>query len=329
LLAERSDHLRFFAIEKVDELEGKLAYLESGALVAFILKRWGIEKFDLLFTYLDNPSNYVHPRGAIEGVERVLGLSFAEFERQWKEEYRVAEPAKNFAIRPPVAGDAGQEIGGAVDMLASGEQTYDFAALGALRQYFAVAMVQCPQNAQLQYYLARALFGLVNTPQGRDDPEFSRRCLEEAQKHTENFLVVEPQFSDAHRLLGEIFSSLIRFKGKMSVLKYGPRAEACLTKAVELDPQNPNAWLGLGRVKLFTPPLFGGGVEVAQKHFAKARELSPLRSDIIAWQGMAHYEARGIERAKKCFLFSLSLNPRDLLAQEMLTEINKEVCNAQ
>ena len=70
-------------------------------------------------------------------------------------------------------------------------------------------------------------------------------------------------------------------------MTYGPAATQALTKAKQLDPDNPRVYLLEGQDKFYTPAEFGGSKEEGKKLFEQAKSkmeaFTPESSIHSAW----------------------------------------------
>jgi tetratricopeptide (TPR) repeat protein len=87
-----------------------------------------------------------------------------------------------------------------------------------------------------------------------------------------------------------------------------------------MEPKNPRVWLISGMSSMFTPKMFGGGSDKAEKDFKKAVELfasdNPMppapswgRADVYIWLGQALQKEQKKEEARAAYQKALELQP--------------------
>ena len=109
-------------------------------------------------------------------------------------------------------------------------------------------------------------------------------------------------------LLGDLFTPI----------DCGPKGGAEKDKATKLDPDNPRVLAMEGRCSLFAPPLFGGDVKKAIVYFKKSLELNPQSDETYFWLAKAYHHQKDQPDFEEAIQRSLSLNPKNILAQKEL-----------
>jgi len=126
----------------------------------------------------------------------------------------------------------------------------------------------------------------------------------------------EPQL---HQLLGEAYAVQIKEKPiseRMSLLML---SQSELNKALAMDPNNPDVYLSVGRVILFTPKVLGGGTQKAKEFFDKAIALDPYSDEAYAWFGKIAFMEKKIEKALEFWKKAIEINPKNQLATKMIS----------
>jgi tetratricopeptide (TPR) repeat protein len=123
-----------------------------------------------------------------------------------------------------------------------------------------------------------------------NDGKLLKQAAEDGVAAAEKAAALNPNSSEAHRLKGNALGELIPhvFAGGM---RYGRRSTAELDKAIELDPNNENAYVARATAYFFTPAAFGGSRDKAIGMLKKAIELDPS-SDT------AHLAGTGLPRGR-------------------------------
>lgn len=107
-------------------------------------------------------------------------------------------------------------------------------------------------------------------------------------------------------------------------VRFGRRAVAAHARAVELDPANAAAHVGLGIAKLETPALLGGSADAALRFFRRARELEPGLARAWIWEGIALRRAGQSAEARDALRRALTLEPHNGQAQAELSSLDSD-----
>ena len=198
---------------------------------------------------------------------------------------------------------------------------------GKLRQAFAVfeeAAARDPHDHGLILHAALACYALLNVYEARKAADDALWALETGIRRAERAVRLNEQSSDGHRLLGEFYGRKIAYQGKASGVYWGPKSRKELLRALELDPGNARAHVGLGIWKLHTPRLFGGSREEAVAAFQQALELSPDSFEGHVWLGIAFRKQGRFEQAARMLRRALELSPENAWVRSELEKLPPE-----
>lgn len=129
------------------------------------------------------------------------------------------------------------------------------------RAYFESALKQHPQNAT-----AAAGMATVNLAQGKN-----KSGVDWAQKA----VAWAPQNAQYQMLLGLAYGSYIREVNVFSQLGMAYKVRDAFQHAVQLDPQNAVARLGLAKYYIMAPGIAGGSVDKAHEQIAALQKIDP------------------------------------------------------
>lgn len=131
-----------------------------------------------------------------------------------------------------------------------------------------------------------------------------------------------PDTSEKFRIRADLYALMIRtnYQGK----KYGKKMEAAQEKALELDPDNPNAHVTASKRLLFATERRGMSLEGALIHLNRAAELDATNEMAILLRGIAHEKLGDYEAAKMDWNRVLELNPNCKPATDSLERIRSE-----
>ena len=195
------------------------------------------------------------------------------------------------------------------DTLESAERTFERPALLRAREQLE-RLAERPDAPPLVSYLqGRAYLDLVTWHQ-------RHASLDDALHYAELAILVgrtaverNRQHSDSHRVLGEAYGRVVAIKRGIAGLLYARRSQQQLALALRLDPLNARAHLAMGIVKLRSPGVVGGDLDLALHAFEKAVALTPESWEAHAWLGVAHRERGDTDSARGAFERALALSP--------------------
>ncbi len=162
--------------------------------------------------------------------------------------------------------------------------------------------------------------------------EAGREILEEAQEVLEQLVEEEPGNAEAHALLGSVIGEQIGNSMWLG-MRLGSRAQGALETAHDLDQKNARVALQRGIGFIFTPRLFGGGVDRAEGELRRAAALFALepetspwpnwgRADVHVWLGIILMKREEYPGARRELEAALAIEPeyhwvRDVLLPEL------------
>lgn len=187
------------------------------------------------------------------------------------------------------------------------------------------------------YELTKAQYGFIGYSLGKKKHEEAKKVLTQASANVDKLLAAKSDWSDAHALRAGLYGLEIALN-HMQALTLVPKSTEHTTKSLELNQNNPNAWVEQGNLKYHLPSLFGGGAEVAIENYTKAIVLFEQGSELTEnWQyvhtlarlGMA-YEKNGQQgKALETYEKALKVEPdfqwvKDQLYPNLQSELIKQ-----
>jgi tetratricopeptide (TPR) repeat protein len=173
----------------------------------------------------------------------------------------------------------------------------------------------------LQHYYAYSLYREANLLMGkrRDEKEY-RPLLEQADSLLEQS-ASKLALAETHALRSSVLGQLIG-TNPLRGMTLGPRSGSAMDRAIELGPRNPRVWMLRGVGAMFTPAMFGGGVEKSEEYLRKAiglfpddRPAAPLpawgHSEAYAWLGQVLHKQKRIDDARAAYTKALELQPEN------------------
>ena len=177
------------------------------------------------------------------------------------------------------------------------------------------------------YYMGYASYRIASAFDELDE-ETTGEYQDEAIRYIEKSTEVDGTFAEAIALLGNCYG--MKATGFFSGMKYGPKSQRALDRAVELAPDNPRVRLLYGISFMFKPKVFGGSLERAIAEMRRAAELFRVRAgddglypgwgdvEVYAWLGNAHERAGEPDLASRYYRQALELDPDYYWVKEIL-----------
>jgi len=183
----------------------------------------------------------------------------------------------------------------------------------------------------VNYYLALNYYRISTI--SYEDKEINEKYIELAKEIIQKSIKDKNDFADSHVLLSSILGMEIGFKpglGMTNGIKSGKEIE----KAKKLAPENPRIYMIDGTGKLYTPKMFGGGVDKAISLFEKSAELFKKeenrgiypdwgRDEVYIWLGNAYKEKKEDSTAIEFYKKALEINPDCGWAKEILKDMDQ------
>ena len=230
----------------------------------------------------------------------------------------------------------GQQLTGTAKWADSASREIDAAnAAGDLdRLTAAAAMVDrvltvTPNDPLLLYYRAFALYRSATLYTGQKKNDEAKRVLVEADRLLEQATTKSPT-ADALALHSSVMGLQIGLSSNpLAGMTLGPKSSGILDRAKELEPGNPRVWLISGMSAMFTPKMFGGGTDKAERDLRKAITLFEAdhpaapnpswgRADAYIWLGQALQKEEKPAEAKAAYEKALEIQPGNQWVRRVL-----------
>jgi tetratricopeptide (TPR) repeat protein len=197
----------------------------------------------------------------------------------------------------------------------------DVEQLRAARAVVERALTAFAGDPLLQHYYAYSLYREANLLMGmrRDEKEY-RPLLEQADSLLEQS-ASKLALAETHALRSSVLGQLIG-TNPLRGMTLGPRSGSAMDRAIQLGPRNPRVWMLRGIGAMFTPTMFGGGVEKSEEYLRKAivlfdgdRPAAPLpawgHGEVYAWLGQVLQKQKRIDDARAAYAKALELQPEN------------------
>lgn len=214
-----------------------------------------------------------------------------------------------FSARPQLS-----EMARGVRLLERGERTLDGTELFAAEAIF---LKECSpgRDPRCEYYLARVYLAEYSYwSEIRNDAKRAEQCLAKAEFYGKAAVLRRPDDPETHVLMGRIYMVKLMlnpvFGLAQTLLSESPVVRE-YQLALQLDPQNGQAELGLGIYYQFIPLLFGGDSHRARTHFKRAAKLMPDNPEPLVWLSISYREEGRLAEARRFLDRALALDPNN------------------
>ena len=119
------------------------------------------------------------------------------------------------------------------------------------------------------YYVSYSYINYIFTGEGTEDID---KFLDIAEGYLEKARQLSPENSEIEVLQGWIYQGRIQVDPMGRGQLYSQKAAGSFGKAKNLNPDNPRIYFLTGQNVLYTPEMFGGGMEAACPYFLEGKE---------------------------------------------------------
>jgi tetratricopeptide (TPR) repeat protein len=211
------------------------------------------------------------------------------------------------------------DVDRAVQLLEQGEKNLDIASLNAALEIF---LKQCrgpARDSLCEYYIARAyLAQSTYYSQVKSDTAAGNKALASAESAAKEALLRRPNDPAVHVLMGKIMQVKLMRSPLTSIPLAMISTSPVITeyqRALELDPGNGPAELGLGIYYQLVPRLIGGDARRARGCFRKAAELMPDDPEPLVWLAISFRGEGRLQDARHSLDRALALDPGNQFAR--------------
>jgi len=236
----------------------------------------------------------------------------------------------------PVAGDdLAQKVIEAKEELKAGVNTFDAVIIKKAKDKFLnLLMMEESKKGYIHYYVALCDYRLAVFYLTESKMEEAEVHTKEAEKHLEKVMELMPSWGEPVAL----YASMLGFEIALDWSKgmaLGMKSNEYLSKALELEPDNPRVLLFKGSSELYTPVAYGGGAEVAMETLIRAVELfktekveDPIKpswgkEEALTYLGMAYEQIGEKNKAEELYRQALDVNPDFGMAKENLDKLKE------
>lgn len=204
----------------------------------------------------------------------------------------------------------------AEEQVEEGRTTLDEKTLMAARQVFERCAQEGGNRAWCYYDLGRTDSYLIQAREHSGNRKGALEALDSGIENVRRSVELDDNFADSHALLADLYGRKIGYGGVLAGMKYGSKAEAELSRAMQLDSGDPRIYVVQGRRELYSPKMFGGDIDKAIESFRKSTTINPKYDEGFVWLAIACDKKGDRDAAKAAVAEALRLNSRSVFAKE-------------
>lgn len=208
------------------------------------------------------------------------------------------------------------------------------AAIDSARVLLERAMTAFPNDPLLLHYEGYALYRKATLAVGRNSGIDTGPILDKAREALESSgmkLALPETFSLQAAVYGQIIATS---KNPLTGMTLGMKSSDVTNRAVEEGPRNPRVWLLRGIGAMFTPEMWGGGLDKAEAYLKKSvdfyetdKPAPPLpawgRAEAFVWLGQVYSKQGKTDAARAAFESALGIEPDNGWARALLAATAK------
>lgn len=192
------------------------------------------------------------------------------------------------------------------------------------------------QNEQVLQRLCQRGFAFVTylrgagMGKGREHPDFTllEKYLEKLENWFKRAQQIWPEDPILYCMLAEVYGMQTEIVSPEKRLGLAFLIQKEVKKALEIDPECVEIKVTLGKILLFTPKIFGGGVTRARSCFREVLAKDPEHIEALFWDGYAAWEEGKKVEAKSKWEEVLARQPSHSFATRMLHKLCEEMKDA-
>lgn len=174
------------------------------------------------------------------------------------------------------------------------------------------------RNPSCEYWLARDYLAQHNYySQVKPDEKKAAEALDRAENMARQASARRPNDARVHVLLGKIYQLRLAqspISGMTQVIFSQSPVLKEFERALEIEPTNGEAMLGLGIYYQFMPRALGGDPHRARKYFKDAAKQMPTNPEPLVWLSISYREEGRLDDARRFLDRALKLAPQNPFA---------------
>lgn len=175
-----------------------------------------------------------------------------------------------------------------------------------------------PDDPEPLYELCLAEYGLIGFDQAQEADHDNLARIERVEQYLDRLDEMGHRPAAIQALRGGLLGMRIT-EQPLRAMTLGNQSRRLLERAVEVDPQDPAAWVELGNLRYHAPMLFGGDTQQAIDCYQRAIALFERQPDrrqhnwlylhALAWVGRSHARLDHTDEARQAYKHALAVEP--------------------
>lgn len=191
----------------------------------------------------------------------------------------------------------------------------DSAKLAAAIALVSRVAIAYPKDALILHYQGYALYrhGLFVSRNHDASPIF-----EQAYEALAKSIAIKP-IPESHMLMSSIDGQLIS-RNPTRAMELGMQSQSSTSAAIMSGPNNPRVWLLRAQGAIFTPPEYGGGLDIAEEYLKRSIDLFATdapkpgepawgKAEAFAWLGQVYEKKNDKTKAGEMYRKALDVSP--------------------
>ena len=177
---------------------------------------------------------------------------------------------------------------------------------------------EATKDLSMLYDLTEAQYGYIGYCLSVNQKKEAEELLVMAEGQVAKLLEKKGNNPRVYSLRGAFYGYRVQLQ-PLRIPYFGKKSEEANSRALELDPGEPQAWMERGNIAFYKPAIFGGSKKEAVHYYEKAvrlYEASPGRTrqnwlylNCLAGLGIAYEETGHVEQAGKVYEKLLRMEP--------------------
>jgi tetratricopeptide (TPR) repeat protein len=189
------------------------------------------------------------------------------------------------------------------------------------------------ENEDEIFKLSLGYYGLIGNYIGVGKEEEAQKLFDFIKPIIEKMLDKNPGSSRFNALRGALYGFEINMNS-YKAMYLGPRSMKHINASVEIDPQNPQAWVEKGNMLYYMPDMVGGDKQKGIEYYQKAIKLFEQQNNLencwlylntIVVLGQWYFETNAKQKSIACYQKVLAIEPDFKWVKKLIEKQSKGV----
>ena len=205
-------------------------------------------------------------------------------------------------------------------MLSKAVNSWDIQKMLEARSYFERVMSADSRKWLAKYYIGLSDNRIIIFFMSKNNKEMALKYIDDAITNLEESIKLNDSFAESYALLSSVMGKKIGIKPMLG-MSLGMKSGMLMSKAMNIEPDNPRVRLIAGQNAYYTPRMFGGGKKKAVKElliaaacFDSVKTENPAypqwgHEEVYAWLGLINADLNNFEKAESFYNKALEIKP--------------------